>query len=62
MTFKYKRGYTKKPNDCKYFNKEEGTCVKTAMYGETCPSMIEYNAANENNVPCDMAGYISKED
>jgi len=60
--FRRSVGHTNKVNDCKYFDETvDGHCTRISIYnsGQTCPCMIEYNDENENNVPCDLAGYIS---
>ena len=35
-------------------NYHEGICIKL---GERCPSIVKYNDNNDNNTPCDLAGY-----
>lgn len=60
--FRRSAGYTNKVNDYKYFDKTvDGHCTRISIYNseQTCPCMVEYNNENENNVPCDLAGYIS---
>lgn len=54
-------------NTCKYFDADvEGHCIRTSIYNAPfcfCPVTIKFNEdTNENNVPCDMAGYEPKED
>lgn len=35
-------------------NYHNGYCIKL---NEHCPSMVKYDDKNNNNVPCDLAGY-----
>ena len=46
------RNCTYEENTCKYYSK--GFCYKLSW---PCPSTVRYDKNNDNNVPCDLAGY-----
>jgi len=46
---------TVRPNTCKH--RQNGVCTRVALCFESCPANVRYNEDNENNLPCDMAGY-----
>lgn len=48
----FKNGCISEENTC--INRCNGYCI---MLNESCPAIVRYNDANENNVPCDLSGY-----